>query len=61
MAALSRRTLLLAMMYQTQTCRKRMWVRKIFEERKTKGEFHQRLHDHEYFFHHLPDMKLCCN
>ena len=32
-----------------------MWVRRIFQERETKGEFyllvlHLRLHDEEYFF-----------
>ena len=35
--------------------RKRFWVRKVYEERLEKGEFHLlvgdlRLHDHEYFF-----------
>ena len=35
--------------------KKRMWVRKIFQERKQKGEFHLliqelRIHDQEYFF-----------
>ena len=58
MAALSTRTkilLLLKRRLSRQERRKRMWVRKIFRERKQKGEFHLlikelRLHDHEYFF-----------
>ena len=38
-----------------QKCRKRFWVRRLFEERDEKGEFNllvkdMRLFDHEYFF-----------
>ena len=57
---LSRRTLYLLLLYHLKTKRnakykKRMWVRKLFRERKTKGAFNllikdMELHDHEYFF-----------
>ena len=59
MAAISRRILLLLILKRRlaarQKYRKRMWVRKLFMERKNKGEFHLlvadlRLHDSEYFF-----------
>ena len=37
---------------------RKMWVRKIYQERKQKGEFHllineMRLHDHELFFRYF--------
>ena len=43
--------------------RKRFWVRKVYEERLEKGEFHLlvrdlRLHDHEYFFKRFSDVTL---
>ena len=58
MAAFSTRTKILLWLkrrFSRQERRKRMWVRKIFRERKQKGEFHLlikelRLYDHEYFF-----------
>lgn len=59
MAAVTRRTLLLMLLKRRlrkkTRYKKRMWVRKIFEERKTKGEFYLlvqdlRLYDEEYFF-----------
>ena len=55
---LRRRTLLLLLLWRRQEARKRkkrVWVRKIFQDRKQKGEFHLllrelKLYDHEYFF-----------
>ena len=63
MAALNRRKLLLLILLRRRRARRlarasrkgRIWVRQIFSERTTKGEYHtlvqeMRLHDHEYFF-----------
>ena len=58
MAIFSRRTLLLLLLrkrLQRKKYRKRTWVRKIYKERKTKGEFHllvkeMKVCDHELFF-----------
>ena len=41
-----------------QRTEKRFWIRKIYKERKEKGEFHllirdMRLFDHRYFFQHF--------
>ena len=55
---LSRRTLILLILWrrkEARKLRKRKWVRIIFEERNTKGEYkllikELQLHDHEYFF-----------
>ena len=54
----SRRTILLLLLKRKrnkESRRKRIWVRKLFQERYTKGEFNLlshdlRLHDEEYFF-----------
>ena len=59
LSKLSRRTKLLLLLKRRlegkQKYKKAVWVRKIFRERKQKGEFHLlinelRIHDHEYFF-----------
>ena len=56
---LSKRTKMLLLMRRRTIAKnkykKRFWVRRIFQERKQKGEYHLllqdlRLHDHEYFF-----------
>ena len=59
--ALTRRQLLLVMILRRRLRKKnqnfvgRLWVRKIYEERKEKGEFHlliqeMKLFDHQYFY-----------
>ncbi|CAB4027184.1 Hypothetical predicted protein [Paramuricea clavata] len=62
MAALNKRQLLLLLLLrrrkQRRKYRKIFWVRKIFAERKHKGEFHclvqeMKLFDHELFFKHF--------
>ena len=58
MAGLSKRTKILLLLHRRsrkQKHTKSIWVRKIFQERKQKGEFHLlinelRIHDHVYFF-----------
>lgn len=71
MAAINVRVLLLLLLAKRRIrqrkrnnkYKKRFWIRKIFQERKRKGEYHllihdMRLFDHEYFFKHfrmLPD------
>lgn len=60
MAVLSKKTKILLLLKrrlanQNKKQKKTIWVRKIFQERKQKGEFHLlinelRIHDHEYFF-----------
>ena len=44
--------------YKYKNKRKRLWVKEMFEERKSKGEFHVlvkelKLFDHEFFFKHI--------
>ena len=61
MPVFSRRTILLLLLKRRQERRKKKrktWVRKIFKERKEKGEFHQLiydlcLHDSQYFFQYF--------
>ena len=49
---------LLRLHYKYRNKRKRLWVKEMFEERKSKGEFHVlvkelKLFDHEFFFKHI--------
>ena len=58
MVVLSRRTILLYLLRKRLNRKKRFWVRKLFLDRKLKGEYHvlvqdMRLHDEEYFFRYF--------
>ena len=63
LSKLSRRTLYLLLWYHLKEknnvkYRKRMWVRKLFQERETKGAFNllikdMELYDQEYFFKYM--------
>ena len=49
---------LLRLHYKYKNKRKRLWVKEMFEERQSKGEFHVlvkelKLFDHEFFFKHI--------